>query len=103
MAGALVAAGYTPANAAAPLAGGTYAGTWQIKSLTAKSVANSTVAAAQIGKLQFKAVTIANASVAFGVRARDGIGAVAITKPKFIWKRTGASDQSSGDFHVILP
>ena len=100
LSGALVAAGYTPASLAAPLAGGTFVPGRLIKSLTSKSMAGSVIAAAQIGKLQFGAVTTNNNGVAFGVLAQAKPSGVAITKPKFNWKANGAADQADGDFHV---
>ena len=96
---ALVSAGYT--QGVFPLFGdGTFTGSWQIKSLTAKSMAGSVIAAAKIGKVQLGTVTTNNSGVAFGVLAQAKPGSVLVSKPKFNWKAKGAVDQSVGDFHV---
>lgn len=99
--------GYTPTDPNIPLAGGTFVPSLRLGSLQIKAkvngLANSFAVAAQIGKIAPTSVQTNNIGVPFGVLANESISAVTVKTPAFKWSPTGATDQSSGDFHVILP
>lgn len=99
--------GYTPTDSNAPLAGGTFVPSLRLGSLQIKAkvngLANSFAVAAQIGKISPSSVQTNNIGVPFGVLANESISSVTVKTPAFKWSSTGPTDQSSGDFHVILP
>ena len=96
----LIAVGYTPASASDPMSGGVFDAASAIRSVKIGTLSGSTFAAAQVGTVNVRSVTTNNGGTAFGVLARDGIGAVRVARPKFNWDRGGTEDQGIGDFHV---
>ena len=99
--------GFTPTDPNAPLLGGTFVSDLRLGSVSAKSstngFANSVVAAAIIGGVNLNSVETDNGGIPFGVLGNQSISSVTSKTPPFKWSRTGAADQSLGDFHVILP
>ena len=72
-----------------------------IGAVTIQNYVDSWVRSPQINKVNLTTVTTNNAGVAFGIQA-PSISAVTVKSlKKFKWKKTGAVDQSSGDFHVL--
>ncbi|MEI6084606.1 MAG: putative Ig domain-containing protein [Verrucomicrobiota bacterium] len=96
----LIAAGFTPINATAPLAGGSFTPGATIKAIKVQSFTGSTVAATAIGKAQFTSVAVNNGGLSFGVLAQGSIDGVGAGSPAFKWNKAGDVDQSVGDFHV---
>ncbi|MCG3149754.1 MAG: hypothetical protein PCFJNLEI_03219 [Verrucomicrobiae bacterium] len=101
VANSLIAVGFTPNSAENPMGGGTFAAA-SISSVKVAGLVNSTIAAAQIGKVQLAQVTTPNAGQAFGVLAQSSIGGVTVKTPSFKWNSAGSSDQAVDDFHVKL-
>ena len=99
--------GFIPTNPNAPLLGGTFVSDLQLKSVAVKSsangFANSVLAASEIGSVHLRSVETDNGGIPFGVLGNQSISSVTSKTPPFKWNKAGASDQSLGDFHVILP
>jgi hypothetical protein len=87
--------------------GGTFVPDLYLETLSIRSkvdgFANSDVAAAIIDNVHLASVVTDNGGLPFGVLANQSIALVATKAPPFQWNSAGATDQSSGDFHVILP
>ena len=99
--------GFTPGDPNNPLLGGTFVPDLRLGSLSVKSsvngFANSVVVAAIIGGVHLGSVLADNGGLSFGVLANQSISSVTVKTPSFKWSRTGATNQSLGDFHVIKP
>ena len=99
--------GFTPGDPSNPLLGGTFVPDLRLESLSVKSSVNgfadSDIVAAIIGSVHLGSVLTDNGGLRFGVLANQSISLVTVKTPSFKWSRTGATDQSSGDFHVIKP
>ena len=98
--------GYTPNNPGNPISGGgafvagMRLGSVNIRS-SANGFANSDIAASQIGGVRLGSVVTDNGGLPFGVTAQQ-ISGVSCKMPPFYFAPNGASDQSLGDFHVLL-
>ena len=107
MVDSMVYVGFTPGDPSHPMLGGTFVPDLRVETLSIKSpvngFANSDIAAAIIGNVHLASVVTDNAGQPFGVLANQSISLVAIKTPPFQWTPRGATDQSSGDFHVIKP
>jgi hypothetical protein len=111
MVDSIVYAGFTPDVSTNQLLGGTFVPDLRVGSLSIKSpvngFANSVIAAAIIGNIHLASVVTSNVTengeLRFGVLANQSISSVTVKTPLFQWSRTGATDQSLGDFHVIRP
>jgi hypothetical protein len=68
---------------------------------SANGFVNSDVAASQVGGVRLGSVATDNGGLPFGVTAQQVSGASSKTPP-FRFAPNGASDQSLGDFHVLL-
>jgi hypothetical protein len=105
MADSMLFAGYTPADAADPMAGGPFVPGAQIKSVNIQGAnpafVRSVIAAARIGTVTLGSVAANNGGSPFGVLANESIGSVSVGRPRFQWSRSGGPDQSVGDFHVM--
>ncbi|MGA2137550.1 MAG: Calx-beta domain-containing protein [Verrucomicrobiia bacterium] len=99
--------GFTPGDPSNPLLGGTFVPDLRLGSLRVKSSVNgfvdSDIAAAIIGSVHLGSAVTNNAGLPFGVLGNQSISSVTVKTPSFKWSRTGAADQSSGDFQVIQP
>jgi len=99
--------GFTPTDPSNPMLGGTFVPGLYLESLSILSkvdgFANSDVAAEIIDNVHLASVVTDNGGLPFGVQANQSIALVVTKTPPFKWISTGGTDQSSGDFHVILP
>jgi hypothetical protein len=97
--------GFTPTDPGSPLLGGTFVPGSAIRSLSVRSPANgfgdNYIIASVIGGVNLGSVVTDNSGVPFGILANQSISSATVGSPKFKWNRTGATDQSLGDFHVI--
>ncbi len=100
-----VTIGYQPDDPSALLAGGSFSTnlTLQTVNIRAKTngFINSFIVAARIGSVSLGSTLRDNYGTPFGILADQSIGAVSVKTPTFKWKKTGATDQSLGDFHII--
>ncbi len=98
--------GFTPDDPGAPLAGGTFTADMQIGSVNIRSsldgFVNSNIAASKVGNIHLFSVATDNGGLPFGVIARQHISAVSVKLPPFKWVPNESTDQTLGDFHVIL-
>ncbi len=98
--------GYTPNDPSNPISGGgafvagMRLGSVNIRSST-NGFVNSDVAASQVGSVSLRSVVTDNGSLPFGVTAQQ-VSGVSSKEPPFRFVPNGASDQSLGDFHVLL-
>jgi hypothetical protein len=99
--------GFTPIDPSSPLLGGTFVPGSAIRSLSVNSRTNgfgdNYIIASVIGGVNLSSVITDNGGVPFGILANQSISSVTVRSPQFKWNRTGATDQSLGDFHVIQP
>ncbi len=98
--------GYTPNNPGNPISGGgAFVAGLRLSSVNIRSsangFANSDIAASQIGGVRLGSVVTDNGGLPFGVTAQQ-ISGVSCKTPPFQFAPNGASDQSLGDFHVLL-
>ena len=101
-------AGYTPGVSTNPMAGGTFANGYQIKSVslkgtkgsTASAFVNSTIAAQSIGSVALTSADTSNNGIPFGILTDTGIKSVSIKQPKFKWNLKGHNTQTLNDFQV---
>jgi hypothetical protein len=98
--------GYTPNNPANPISGGgTFAAGLRLGGVNIRSqvngFANSDIAASQIGGVRLGSVVTDNGGTPFGVTAQRVSGA-SCKAPPFRFAPNGASDQSIGDFHILV-
>jgi hypothetical protein len=98
--------GYTP-DTDDPFAGGEFTPDLLLKTVSISSSSNgfdnSYIAAPIIGNVRFGSVSTNNAGVEFGVVVGQSMTSLTVRTPPFKWSRRGATDQSVGDFHVVLP
>jgi hypothetical protein len=99
--------GFIPSNPGAPLLGGTFVPDLLLKSVSVKAsangFANSVLASSKIGSVKLSSVETGNSTIPFGVLGDHSISSVTSKTPAFKWNKAGTTDQSLGDFHVILP
>jgi hypothetical protein len=97
--------GFTPTDPGSPLLGGTFVPGSAIRSLSVNSRTNgfgdNYIIASVIGGVNLASVITDNGGAPFGILANQSISSVTVRSPQFKWNRTGATDQSLGDFHVI--
>ncbi|MGD0060831.1 MAG: Calx-beta domain-containing protein [Verrucomicrobiia bacterium] len=98
--------GYTPNTPSNPISGGgTFVAGMRLGGVDIRSstdgFANSDIAASQVGSVSLRSVVTDNGSLPFGLTAQQVSGASS-KEPPFRFVPNGASDQSLGDFHVLL-
>ncbi len=98
--------GYTPIDTSNPVSGGgTFTAGMRLGSVSIRSstngFSNSDIAASQIGSVRLGSVVTDNGTLSFGVTAQQISGA-SCKSPPFHFAPNGPSDQSLGDFHVLL-
>jgi hypothetical protein len=98
--------GYTPNDPSNPISGGgTFAAGMRLGSVNIRSSANglvnSDIAASQIGSVRLGSVVTDNGGLPFGVTAQR-VSGTSCKQPPFRFVPNGPSDQSLGDFHVLL-
>ena len=99
-------AGFTPSSSSNPMGGGSFGNGYQILSVTVKgptnpAFADSTIAAQTIGTVTLASVNTNNNGVAFGILANTGVESVKVKVPRFVFDRTGPSNQTVQDFEVL--
>lgn len=98
--------GYTPNNPGNPISGGgTFVAGMRLGNVnvrsTANGFANTDIAGSQVGSVRLGSVVTDNGGLPFGVTAQQISGASSKTPP-FRFIPSGPSDQSLGDFHVLV-
>ena len=98
--------GYTPSDPTNPISGGgTFVDGMRLGSVNIRSSTNgfinSDIAASRVGSARFGSIVTDNGSLSFGITAQQVSGATCKTPP-FRFHVSGPSDQSLGDFHVLL-
>jgi hypothetical protein len=97
--------GFAPTDPSSPLLGGTFVSGLALRALDVRSRTNGFVdnyiVASVIRGVNLASVITDNGGVPFGILANQSISSVTVRSPAFKWSRTGATDQSLGDFHVI--
>jgi hypothetical protein len=98
--------GYTPNAPSNPIAGGgVFVAGMRLGSVNIRSVtngfANSDIAASQIGNVRLRSVVTNNGGLPFGITDQQ-VSGVACKEPSFRFAPGSASDQSLGDFHVLV-
>jgi hypothetical protein len=102
----LLFAGFIPASAGDPLAGGIFTLGADIGAFTVTgsqgACANSFVAASALGHVQLRSVATANGGVRFGLLAHTVIRSVIVASPAFSYNPNASTPQSAVDFEIVI-